>query len=238
MQLPGLAVLAGDFQRLPQFPHIRMLFELQSLRSIVTTLFRSYEVSFTNVHSSDCSFSCPPWPSCTPRPTSDNSATSIGCCSCDQASISCLRARFDAAKKEGFPSRVHVYLKVKEVPRQSQVCSHTILSISISEDAKMTSLSTSLIIHGDLTKVADFYGTVFAPNVTILSAPTSVSTNNLQSAILQIYGHNFTIFNLGPDEKPSPATSFMITCDNGQEEVDTLWYLFLHFFVHWQLILM
>jgi hypothetical protein len=140
-------------------------------------------------------------------------------------------------RRRGFHLWVHVYLKVKKVPRQSQVCSHSILSIPISEDAKMTSLSTSLIIHGDLTKVADFYGTVFAPNVTILSAPTSVSTNNLQSAILQIYSHNFTIFNLGPDEKPSPATSFMINCDNGQDEVDTLWSLFLHIFIHWQLIL-
>lgn len=121
---------------------------------------------------------------------------------------------------------------MEELPCQSQVCSHSLLTISFPEDVKMTSLSTSLIVHGDLTKVADFYGTVFAPNVTIVSAPSSLSTNNLQSAILQIYGHSFTIFNLGPDEKPSPATSFMVTCDNGQEEVDTLWYLFLQICIH------
>jgi predicted 3-demethylubiquinone-9 3-methyltransferase (glyoxalase superfamily) len=87
----------------------------------------------------------------------------------------------------------------------------------------MTSLSTSLIIPEDLSKVVDFYTKVFGANVTVMSAPASLWTNNLQSAVLKLYGHTFTIFNLGPEDKPSPATSFMITCDGGQQEIDTLW---------------
>lgn len=87
----------------------------------------------------------------------------------------------------------------------------------------MSTFSTSLIIPGNLQVALDFYTAAFAPHTEVLSGPTSVSAGSFSSASIVIYGHKFILFNMGPEEKPSPAASFMITCHGGQEEIDSLW---------------
>ena len=89
----------------------------------------------------------------------------------------------------------------------------------------MSTFSTSLIIPGDLQAALDFYTVAFAPHAKVLSNPTSASAGSFSTASIAIYSHKFTLFNMGPDSKPSPATSFMITCAGGQSEIDYIWFV-------------
>jgi predicted 3-demethylubiquinone-9 3-methyltransferase (glyoxalase superfamily) len=88
----------------------------------------------------------------------------------------------------------------------------------------MSTFSTCLIITGNLQVALDFYTAAFAPHTKVFSGPTSASAGSFSSASIVIYGHKFILLNMGPEEKPSPAASFMITCNEGQEEINSIWY--------------